>query len=85
MSKAVNLAAAFATVGLVSTIVQARNAADVISSVGDAFSGSIRAALGRTDDDPTEIGLALFNEYLPAWLHVNRSQYILLIGNVVTQ
>lgn len=43
----VDVAAAIVTVALVTALVNGRNTASVISSVGEAFSGSIRASLGR--------------------------------------
>lgn len=42
-----NVAASIVTVALVTTIVTRPNSAAVIRSMGDAFSGSIRAALGN--------------------------------------
>ena len=43
----VDVAAAIVTVALVTALVNGRNTAGVISSVGDAFAGSLKAALGR--------------------------------------
>ena len=43
----VDVAAAIVTVALVTALVNGRNTASVISSVGEAFSGAIRASLGR--------------------------------------
>lgn len=45
--KLFNLLGAIVTVALVTTVVSRPNSATVIRSVGDAFSGSIRAAMGR--------------------------------------
>lgn len=45
--KLFNLLGAIVTVALVTTIVSRPNSATVIRSMGDAFSGSIRAAMGR--------------------------------------
>jgi hypothetical protein len=45
--KIFNVAGAIVTVALVTTIVSRPNSATVIRSMGDAFAGSIRAALGR--------------------------------------
>ncbi len=42
-----NILGAIVTVALVTTIVSRPNSATVIRSMGDAFSGSIRAAMGR--------------------------------------
>ncbi len=42
-----SVAMAIVTVALVTTIVSRPNSARVISATGDAFSGSIRAALGK--------------------------------------
>lgn len=42
-----NVAGAIVTVALVTTIVSSRNTSQIISSIGEAFSGSIRAAMGR--------------------------------------
>lgn len=44
--KAFNILAAIVGVALVTTIVARRNSATVIKAAGDAFSGSITAALG---------------------------------------
>ncbi len=43
----IDIAAAIVTVALVTVIVTGKNTASVISSVGNAFSGSIKAAMGR--------------------------------------
>lgn len=43
----VDVAAAIVTVALVTALVNGRNTAGVISSVGEAFAGGIRASLGR--------------------------------------
>lgn len=47
MNKAADIALAIVAVAMVTTIVSHRNSARVITSVGNAFSGSIRAATGR--------------------------------------
>jgi len=44
----VDVAAAIVTVALVTAIVSSGNSANIVSSVGNAFSGSIKAALGRS-------------------------------------
>lgn len=43
----IDVAAAIVTVALVTAIVSSGNSANIVSSVGNAFSGSIKAALGR--------------------------------------
>ncbi len=43
----VDVAAAIVTVALVTALVNGRNTSGVISSVGNAFSGSLKAALGQ--------------------------------------
>lgn len=43
----IDVAAAIVTVAMVTAIVSSGNSANIVSSVGNAFSGSIRAALGR--------------------------------------
>lgn len=45
--KAFNVIGSIVTVALVTTIVSRPTSAQVIRSMGDAFAGSIRAALGR--------------------------------------
>lgn len=45
--KLFNVMGAIVTVALVTTIVSRPTSAQVIRAMGDAFSGSIRAALGR--------------------------------------
>lgn len=45
--KLFNVMGAIVTVALVTTIVSRPNSARVIKAMGDAFSGSIRAALGN--------------------------------------
>lgn len=45
--KAFNLLGAIVTVALVTTIVSRPTSASVIRAMGDAFSGSIRAAQGK--------------------------------------
>jgi hypothetical protein len=42
-----NVLGAIVTVALVTTVVSRPNSAKVISAMGSAFSGSIRAALGK--------------------------------------
>lgn len=42
-----NVAGAIVTVALVTTIVSRSTSAGVIKAMGDAFAGSIRAALGK--------------------------------------
>lgn len=42
-----NIAASIVTVALVTTVVSRPNSAKVIRAMGDAFAGSIRAAIGR--------------------------------------
>jgi Flp pilus assembly pilin Flp len=46
MDKLFNVASAIVAVAMVTTIVGHPQSANVIKAVGDAFSGSIRAALG---------------------------------------
>lgn len=43
----IDIAAAIVTVALVTVIVTGKSSAGVITAVGNAFSGSIRAAMGR--------------------------------------
>ena len=43
----INVLGAIVTVALVTTIVSNANSANVIRSLGDAFSGSIRASMGK--------------------------------------
>lgn len=45
--KFVNVLSAIVTVALVTTIVSRPTSAQIIRSFGDAFSGSIRAAMGN--------------------------------------
>lgn len=45
--KAFNILGAIVTVALVTTIVSRPTSASVIRAMGEAFSGSIRAALGK--------------------------------------
>lgn len=45
--KAISVAGAIVTVALVTTIVAHPTSAQVIKAFGDAFSGSIRAAMGK--------------------------------------
>lgn len=42
-----NIAASIVTVALVTTVVSRPNSARVIRAMGDAFAGSIRAAIGK--------------------------------------
>ena len=46
VDKLANIAAAIVTVALVTTIVGRSNSANVIKSIGGAFSGAISSALG---------------------------------------
>ena len=46
MNQITNIATAIVTVALVATLVQSRNTSRIIFAVGNAFSGSIRAARG---------------------------------------
>lgn len=43
----IDVAAAIVTVALVTAIVSSGNTAPIVGAVGNAFSGSIKAALGR--------------------------------------
>lgn len=43
----IDIAAAIVTVALVTVIVTGKNTAPVIGSLGNAFSGALRAAMGR--------------------------------------
>jgi hypothetical protein len=43
----IDIAAAIVTVALVTVIVTGKNTAPVISAIGSAFSGSLKAAMGR--------------------------------------
>lgn len=43
----IDVAAAIVTVAMVTAIVSSGNSANIVTSVGNAFSGSLRAALGR--------------------------------------
>ncbi|HET7414761.1 MAG TPA: hypothetical protein VFI97_03595 [Arthrobacter sp.] len=45
--KIFNVAGAIVTVALVTTLMTSPNSAAVIKGLGDAFAGSIRAALGK--------------------------------------
>ena len=45
--RALSIGSAIVTVALVTTIVSHPTSAAVIKAVGDAFSGSLRAAMGR--------------------------------------
>jgi hypothetical protein len=47
MDSLANVAGAIVTVALVTTIVSRPTSAAVIKAMGDAFAGSIRAALGQ--------------------------------------
>lgn len=47
LDKVFNVASAIVTVALVFVIVSNPNSARVIESIGSAFSGSLRAAMGR--------------------------------------
>lgn len=44
----IDVAAAIVTVALVTAIVSSGNTAPIVGAVGNAFSGSIKAALGRS-------------------------------------
>lgn len=44
--KIFNVAALIVGLGIVATLVASRNTATIVKSVGDSFSGSIRAAKG---------------------------------------
>lgn len=46
--KVFNILGAIVTVALVTAVVSQPNSASVITGFGDAFSGSIRAALGKS-------------------------------------
>lgn len=47
MDRLFDVAAGIVTVALVTTLVMHKNTADDIKAVGEAFSGSLRAALGK--------------------------------------
>jgi hypothetical protein len=47
IDKVLSIGAAIVTVAMVTTIVSNANSAAVIRAVGDAFSGSLRAAMGK--------------------------------------
>lgn len=47
LDKVFDIAAAIVSVALVFVIVSNKNSASVISAIGNAFSGSLRAAMGR--------------------------------------
>lgn len=47
LDKALSIGSAIVTVALVTTIVSHPQSAQVIRAVGDAFSGSLRAAMGH--------------------------------------
>lgn len=44
----IDVAAAITTVALVTAIVSSGNSAGIINAIGNAFSGSIKSALGRS-------------------------------------
>lgn len=44
----IDVAAAIVTVAMVTAIVSSGNTAPIVGAVGNAFSGSIKAALGRS-------------------------------------
>ena len=44
----IEVAAAIVTVAMVTAIVSSGNTAPIVGAVGNAFSGSIKAALGRS-------------------------------------
>ncbi len=43
----INVLGAIVTVALVTTVVSNANSANVVRALGDAFSGSIRASMGK--------------------------------------
>jgi uncharacterized membrane protein len=45
--RAFNVLGSIVTVALVTTIVTGKNSSQVINALGNAFSGSIKAAMGR--------------------------------------
>lgn len=47
MDRVADIAIAIVAVAMITTIVAHRNSARVVTAVGNAFSGSIRAATGR--------------------------------------
>lgn len=47
MDRVADIAIAIVAVAMITTIVSHRNSARVVTAVGNAFSGSIRAATGR--------------------------------------
>lgn len=47
MDRIANILGAIVTLAIITTIVSRRNSARVINSAGNAFSRSIRAAMGR--------------------------------------
>lgn len=47
LDKIATIAGSIVTVALVTTIVSRTNSASVIRAMGDAFSGSLRAAMGK--------------------------------------
>lgn len=46
MNQIANIASAIVTVALVATLVQSRNTDNIITAIGNAFAGSIKAARG---------------------------------------
>jgi len=46
LDRAFNVAAAIVGLAIIATLVASRNTATIVKSVGDSFSGSIRAAKG---------------------------------------
>lgn len=46
LDKIANIAALIVGLGIVATLVASRNTATIVKSIGDSFSGSIRAAKG---------------------------------------
>lgn len=47
VDKALSIGSAIVTVALVTTIVSRPHSANIIKAVGNAFAGSLRAAMGR--------------------------------------
>ena len=47
MEKVADIVAGITTVALVTTLVSHRNTARIVTAVGNAYSGALRAAMGR--------------------------------------
>lgn len=47
MNQITDLAAAIVTLAIITTLVSNKETADIVNAVGKAFSGSLRAAMGR--------------------------------------